>query len=292
MANLPTLPAGLNREDFTTIVHALRFAAARNPELTAVVCLDESMTYRELNSASSSFAHFLSHQDLNKGDRVALVAKTSLKLPALVYGIMGAGAHLTMINPHFTKREWRPLLRIAEPRLIICDDDLREDFEALSKEFGFEIYCADQIGLDLSAAKWQEDRVPAGNDPAILLYTGGTTGTSKAVAHTHHQILASLVSIEDRWQTSLDEEIFLNVPPLFHIVGLFHGLFQPVYGRATTILMPRFNPEETLELIEKYEVTICVAGVPTAYTALLAHPRCKKTDFSSLKFAGGGGAPG
>ena len=291
MAQIPGWPTSLEREDFPTIVHALRFAAAQNPETIAVVCLGETMTYQELESAAASFSRHLIDQGIGTGDRVALIAKTSAKLPALIYGILGAGAHLTMMNPLFTPHEWRPLCDIARPKLAICDGDLRVPFDALSDEFGFEIIESGAIALGDDAADWHEDRLPNRDDPGVLLFTGGTTGVSKGVPHTHRQILCSLMAIEDRWHTVPAEEVFLNVPPLFHIVGLYHGVFQPAYGRATAIFMPRFDPEETFRLIEKYKVTVCIAGVPTAYTALLAHPKCRQTDFSSLKFAGGGGAP-
>ncbi len=291
MAEMPDWPAGLEREDFPTIIHALRFAAERNPEMTAVVCLGETMTYAELNSAAAAIADQLIERGISRGDRVALIAKTSVRLPALIYGVMGAGAHLTMMNPHFTAREWTPLCEIAQPKLAICDEDLAESFQSFSDTFGFDVLRNDEIDLHLNSGDWHEEHMPDGADLGVLLFTGGTTGISKGVPHTHQEILASLISIEDRWHTIPGEEVYLTVPPLFHIVGLYHGVYQPVYGCATAIFMPRFDPAETFKLIEKHKVTIFVAGVPTAYTALLAHPACKETDFSSLKFAGGGGAP-
>ena len=64
MAQIPGWPTGLEREDFPTIVHALRFAAAQNPETIAVVCLGETMTYQELESAAASFARHLIDQGI------------------------------------------------------------------------------------------------------------------------------------------------------------------------------------------------------------------------------------
>jgi len=291
VAQSPDWPEGLEREDFPTIVHALRYAAERNPDMPAVVCLGETMTYRQLDTAAASFANFLIGRGIRRGNRVALVAKTSVILPALIYGAMGAGAHLTMMNPHFRIREWTPLCEIAQPKLVVCAGDVVDAFEELKDTFEFDVLEVSDVDLGGNETEWQENHLPEGDDLGVLLFTGGTTGISKGVPHTHRQILASLISIEDRWHTTPGEEVYLTVPPLFHIVGLYHGVYQPVYGRATAIFMPRFDPEETFKLIQQHKVTICVAGVPTAYTAMLSHPSCRETDFSSLKFAGGGGAP-
>ena len=73
-------------------------------------------------------------------------------------------------------------------------------------------------------------------------------------------------------------------------MGLYHGCFQPVFGRSTAIFVSRFNPEDVFKLISEYKVTVCIAGVPAAYTAMLNHPDFDQTDFSSLRFACGGGA--
>jgi long-chain acyl-CoA synthetase len=137
---------------------------------------------------------------------------------------------------------------------------------------------------------WPDD-LPGPDDPALLLFTGGTTGISKGVPHSHAGIRAAMEVSESGWSTDLDTEVFLTVPPLFHIVGLYHGVFQPVFGRSTAAYLPRFHPEEVFKVIRNWGVTVFVVGVPTAIVALMGHPDFDTVDFSTVKFCASGGAP-
>ena len=290
IVNLLTREKGQERERFPTIVHSLIDAAKKYPERSAVICDGNSLTYEEVNLAAASLAITLRQRGIKSGDRIAVIAPASLQLPQIIFGVMGAEAQVTMMNPNFTQRELEPLFRISEPRAVLCHPKLRKTLLRLSKKLGFEVISiSDELWCNSN--DWVIDRLPNGANMAVLLFTGGTTGVSKGVPHTHEQVIASLLAIEDRWPTSLDCEVFLNIPPLFHIVGLYHGCFQPVFGRSTSVLISRFEPEEVFNLINKYRVSIFIAGVPAAYIAMLNHPAFDKVNYKSIRFACGGGAP-
>ena len=282
---------GQDRDNFPTIVHFLIHASECNPEGIAVICNGNALTYREVNLAAATLANNLRQRGIKRGERVAVLSALSAQLPQIIFGVMGARAQVTMINSNFTNRELNPLFRISRPKAVLCEPKFAEALLPLSNEIGFEIITISDQLWRYGSEGWNLDHLPNSEDDAVLLFTGGTTGVSKGVPHTHEQIIAALIAIEDRWPTVLEREIFLNVPPLFHIVGLYHGCFQPVFGRSTAIFVSRFNPEDVFNLISEYKVTVCIAGVPAAYTAMLNHPKFDQTDFSSLRFACGGGAP-
>ena len=289
--DLPTRNDGQERERFPTIIHFLIHAAKNNPEGTAVICNGNSLTYREVSLSAASLANNLQQRGIKWGERIVVLTAVSSQLPQIIFGGMGSGAQVTMMNANCTNRELETLFRISEPKGVLCEPKLVDALLPLSEELGFEVITISSELWGYPAEDWNQDQLPDSNDMGILLFTGGTTGISKGVAHTHGQIIAALIAIEDRWPTMLDQEVFLNIPPLFHIVGLYHGCFQPVYGRSTALLVPRFNPEEVFDLITSYKVSVCIAGVPAAYTAMLNHPDFDKTNFASLRFSCGGGAP-
>ena len=195
--NLPTREKGQERERFPTIVHSLIDAAKKYPERSAVICDGNSLTYEEVNLAAASLAITLRQRGIKSGDRIAVIAPASLQLPQVIFGVMGAEAQVTMMNPNFTQRELEPLFRISEPKAVLCHSKLRRTLLRLSKKLGFEVISiSDELWCNSN--DWVIDRLPNGADMAVLLFTGGTTGVSKGVPHTHEQVIASLLAIEDR----------------------------------------------------------------------------------------------
>ena len=90
-----------------------------------------------------------------------------------------------------------------------------------------------------------------------------------------------LSSTSSHGELGFEIVVFLNIPPLFHIVGLFHGCFQPVLSNSTSVLLESFDPSIVFKLFQELKVTICVAGAPSSYIAMLNHPEFSKIDFNS-----------
>ena len=130
---------------------------------------------------------------------------------------------------------------------------------------------------------------------AVLQYTGGTTGLPKGAMLTHANLSAAC---RQYWETVSGtppvlvegQERVLAVLPPFHIYALSVNMLLGIRGAAELILHTRFDAEAVLKEIATNKVT-SFPGVPTMFTALLAHPEIAKYDLSSLKFCGSGGAP-
>ena len=284
---------GHAREHFETIVHAFKYAVEQKPDAIALTCGDEFASYKEYGEVAARVAAYLKKNGTKKGDRVVICVTTSLTLPMLIFGVLAAGAQITMINPLYKEREISPLLDITEPKLIFCDRTSIEALRTIAAKRGITL-----IDTDKPKKNWQDlsatvlpAKLPRADDGAVIMFTGGTTGISKGVPHNHAKVIAAIELIEDRWPTDLGTDILLNVPPLFHITGLYHGCFQPVFGYNSLILLPRFHPKLVFESIGKHNVSAIIIGVPTAYAAMLGHPNFNTVDFSAVKFSGSGGAP-
>lgn len=284
---------GQLREDFETIVHAFKYAVETTPDTLALTCDDAQATYREYGEGAARIAAFLKSSGIEKGDRVVICAAISITLPMMIFGVLATGAQITMINPLYTAREITPLLDITKPKLIFCDATSLDALEKIAAARS-----AILINTAEPTESWQDHSVrelpqdlPSGADGAVIMFTGGTTGISKGVPHSHAKVMAAMEVMEDRWPTDLGGDVMLNVPPLFHITGLYHGCFQSVFGCNGLIVLPRFHPELVFEAISNHKVTAFIAGVPTTYNAMLGHPDFDKVDFSHVKFCGTGGAP-
>jgi long-chain acyl-CoA synthetase len=128
------------------------------------------------------------------------------------------------------------------------------------------------------------------NDPAVLQYTGGTTGTPKGATLTHANLTINVAQIID-WATDLKpgEERIMGVLPFFHVFAMTTILnFGIAYGMEI-IMLPKFELDPTLKLINSLKPTV-MPGVPTLYNAMLNHPKIASFDLSSLTFCISGGA--
>ncbi len=293
LKGLPERTDGQTRQDFETIVHAFKYAIENQPDKIALTCGKDQATFREYGHVAAHVAGFLKTRGIKKDNRIVICASVSINLPMIIFGVLAARAQITMINPNYREREITPLIEIAEPNLIFCDSNSLETFrniKSVDKSMIININGPKNTWQDTDSTTLPTD-LPKGEDGAVILFTGGTTGTSKGVPHNHFKVIAAIELIENRWPTNLGTDVLLNIPPIFHITGLYHGCFQPIFGYNTLILLTKFHPETVFEAINNQLVSVIIIGVPTAYAALLGHPGFNTVNFSSVKFAGSGGAP-
>ena len=135
------------------------------------------------------------------------------------------------------------------------------------------------------------EHLPGLDDRALLIMTGGTTGTPKGVDHRHRNLLASVLLHCTVWPVGFGSETLLNVAPLFHIWGLGYAVLVSVFARGRFVLVPRFDPEAVLAAIGEHRVTIFGGGPAPIYAGLVGSDAAARADFSSLKYCLSGGAP-
>jgi crotonobetaine/carnitine-CoA ligase len=208
------------------------------------------VTYAELDRLANRAANRLHARGVGPGDRVTLALGNSVEYVAAAFGILKAGAVLNPLNPELGRAEREYILGHAEPRLVIDATSVAE--------------------LALSAG---DDRPPpvrvAPDDPALLLYTSGTTGTPKGVLFTHgnsggtgrHFVAALGVQPDDT---------ILAVTPLFH--GNAWGAVQTALHAGATVAFPRaFHASAFWPLVHASGATVLFT-IGTILAMLLARP--------------------
>jgi long-chain acyl-CoA synthetase len=264
------------------------------------------------------------------GDRVALVLPNCPQMVIAELGAWKAGAVVAPLNPLYSEHELEYALtecgaatalvlspfygkikkvqaRTALRRVIVTN--IKEALPPLlSLLFTLfrekkEGYCVELSPGDLRMPDLlaRHDRAPrpsipvSASDPALLLFTGGTTGTPKAAVGTHGGLLASAVQLHAWFSPIMADwnDVMLQVMPLFHVYGNAGVSMVAFYGRNTLALVP--NPRDLDDLVATIRKVrpAFVPGVPTLFIALLNHPDVKsgRVDFKSIKLCISGAAP-
>jgi acyl-CoA synthetase (AMP-forming)/AMP-acid ligase II len=140
----------------------------------------------------------------------------------------------------------------------------------------------------VSAGKSDVPSEPEEDDPAILMYTGGTTGTPKGVLLDNRALMLDLYKVATRW--TMDERyVYLHQTPMFHAASLGAVLAISAVGGQSTFV-PLFDPAQVLDVVERHQVTMTVM-VPTMIAMLLDHPDFKPERLSSLDILVYGASP-
>jgi long-chain acyl-CoA synthetase len=289
----------------------LEKTAEQYPERAAVACGAKEITYRELNGESTRFAAALANLGVRKGDRVAIFLPNIPQFPVAYFGILKAGAVLTTISPLHKEREAQHQLSDSGAETIVALDSLHPIVEKVWAKTklkhavltSLEEYAPESALLSKSnvysfQALLNENRnapvpqvaINLRKDLAALQYTGGTTGIAKGAMLTHANLVSNAVAFAAWIRGSPAEETFLTALPLFHIYGMTTSMNAPISLAAKMVLLPRFEPQTTLETIQRHKVTV-FCGVPTMYSVLLANPALDNYDLTSIRVCISGASP-
>jgi fatty-acyl-CoA synthase len=263
------------------------------------------LTYRQWNERVNRLATWLRDvAGVNKGDRVAILARDGIEHLDCFYACAKLGAIHTALNWRLHWRENLGLIEQTQPKALIYSDDFKSqvaEIESAIRNSQFAIrYYLHIEGTGIPGSQHFETTLQSSpatrvtcesleaEDIACLLFTGGTTGLPKGAMISHRMICWNVLNtvIHDLHH----DDIYLNIYPLFHAGGLFAYLSSQVVFGNTTILVRQFEPTLILDLIERERVTV-FAGVPTMYQMMLQAPNYKTANLSSLRFCTCGGAP-
>jgi len=296
----------------------LDLAASKYKNSPATDFYGAELSYRELRAEVNKLAVALTELGIQKGDRVGLMLPNCPQIIIAYYAVLRIGAIVVNVNPLYTERELEHQLNDSGTETLFCLDmhvdkarnvkdttslrrivvsritdfmisDVRDaagDYELKADEYGF---------LDLQ--KNVGDRLPPLVDvnieePAVLQYTGGTTGLSKGATLSHKNIVANALQTV-LWAKELmpvDQQVYLVVIPIFHSYGMTCGMNCGIFSGARMILIPRFDIDQLLNAFETNDVTY-FPGVPTLFTAILNHPRAPEVGLDRVALFNSGSAP-
>ncbi|MFQ5417083.1 MAG: class I adenylate-forming enzyme family protein, partial [Myxococcota bacterium] len=282
-------------------------ASAARGDHEYIVYGDRRITFAEHARLVASVARaFEGRYGIRHGDRVAILAANCPEWIIGFWAAVSLGAVVVGLNGWWKRDEILYGLEHSEPKLLIGDakrlDRIRDDeidIPVIEIEGEFDALTDYDRSAPLPSNPVAED------DPAVILYTSGTTGRPKGAVNSHRGIVAfvqllffhglrmMLLAAERGVKPDPDAPPTCNLynAPLFHLSGLYGGAVAMLASGVKTVWMPgRFDPGEVLRLIERESVT---AWSPMGNMGhrLLDHPDLRKHDLRSVRSLGSGGAP-
>jgi acyl-CoA synthetase (AMP-forming)/AMP-acid ligase II len=252
---------------------------------------DRRITYEQHLTAVASVAHMLAHDyGVGPGDRVAILAANSPDWVVTFWATISLGAIAVAGNAWWTAREVEYSLGRARPNVVVADAKRARLVGGLPQ------LRMEDVPPIIAAQRSTElpDVTPVVDDPAVIVYTSGTTGHPKGVVHSHRNLLAVIeyhrygdaLAAETARAFGMPERSaprrFLMSLPLFHIASLHNLAVARVAGGDTVVIdAGRFDVDRVLRLIETESITNW-AIVPTMAHRVVEHRRLDAYDLSSL----------
>lgn len=270
---------------------------SRMPDKDAIIdgTSGKSYTFEQLRSRIHSFAGGLQANGIEPGDVVALIAPNSPDYAVVFHAIAVCGGTVTTINPAYGAEEITQQLKDSGAVLVIADSAcLAVATEASKGSSSRELITMQpHDGLrsidQLMGEEIEQISVDVRKHPVVMPYSSGTTGLPKGVMLSHYNLVANIVQINTALQHE-EEEVGLAVLPFFHIYGMQAVMGSLLAAGFPIVTVPRFDMEQTLQLIQKYRVTQYFA-VPPIILGLAKTPLLDQYDVSSLRKIVVGAAP-
>lgn len=303
-----------------TALGDFRRSAAGTPEMPAVFYFNHAISYKDIDTLSDNLATAFEALGLKKGDRIVIDLQNVPQFLIATYAAWKTGAIVVPLNPMYREKELAYFCQDSGAKLFVTLDEIASslDLSFLRDTSVEKVITTSPLDflppetdppdllktvkkipvsgtmdmLEMIEAfkdKKPDDPELTPEDVAYLTYTSGTTGPPKGAMNTHGNI-AFNARVYQSMQKIDENDVVLGVAPLFHVTGEVAHLAIAALAGIPVVLYYRFDPGETLRLIEKWKVTVTVASI-TVYIALINHPDIKKRDLSSFVKAYSGGAP-
>jgi long-chain acyl-CoA synthetase len=268
-------------------------AVAAVPARAALIVGDRAIAFAEVGASVSRAAASLNAAGVRPGDRVALADRCGIAAIAAVLGAARLGAAAAPMSPALTAPELIALAGAAGcGRVGVAGEESRV---ALASALG-----AEPLGEETLLRAPAPARAPAppheraaaevsGENVALVLFTGGTTGTPKPVPMGHGTLVRRVRSFAPPVDAAAEPPVAIVCVPFHHVAGLI-GVLVGLAGGATAVVQPKFDAGEWLALVERHRVGRAFL-VPAMLGRILAHPRFAATDLSSLTMITYGAAP-
>jgi acyl-CoA synthetase (AMP-forming)/AMP-acid ligase II len=285
----------------------LFFHASRCPEREFAVLDGQRLTYAEVADRVSALSRILLEHGVRVGDRVAALSTPRPEFAIALLATVDIGAVYVGLNPKYQMGELRHVVDDSQPKVLIgltehrgrrYDDELRALHASGSVKALFTIdgeiegtVSLDALvergrGLD-DAPRLAARAAAGGRQPAIIVYTSGTTGAPKGAVLSHKSLTWSFLRQAKRWGTD-PMRIICNLP--VNHSGCLGDIFSTcLTAGGTLVFMEHFDAGVMLDLIQRERVNTLMQ-VPTMYQVLARHPAFAQTDLSSLEVMVWGGA--
>ena len=328
MTMIEKLSDDLRPEKFSKLSQVVDNFCREHAQLPAFTCFGRTLDYSEVDELSDRFAHYLiSQTSLKPGDRIAIQLPNILQFPIAFYGATRAGLVVVNTNPLYTVQEMAHQLKDSSVKGIVILSNFCSKLEKVLPQTEIETVIVTQLGdvqkpfkrhflnftiktlrklvpayslsdtidfqtvISTAAPKFDYPESGQGDDIALILYTGGTTGVAKGAMLSHNNLITNMMQLRSRCLGVIEDKIesILAPLPMYHSYAfLLHCLAMPYAGNHNILVT---NPKDTaglIKLFKQWPISGFV-GINTLYLALLRHENFSSIDFSTMKFCGAGG---
>jgi acyl-CoA synthetase (AMP-forming)/AMP-acid ligase II len=257
----------------------------------------QTVTYKEFAQKVRSVASNLAKRGFRKGDVFVILSLNSPEYAIALHAASILGGVVTTANPLYTPEELEFQLKDSNAKYIYTSKQFAEKaIEVANRSEVKEIFVlGDNPGTTSFTSLYEhagsvpDVEIDPFKDTAFLPYSSGTTGLPKGVMLTHSNIVSNLFQLEAVKPYGEQDRLVCTVP-FFHIYGLTVIMNEALYKGATIVLMPRFDLEQLLKVIQNYGITFAPL-VPPIVLSLINDPIVKDYDLSKLRIIFSAAAP-
>lgn len=299
--NYPSFPA----------TEILRNTANVEGDKTATWFYGTEITYWDLHITVIRLANKLIELGVKKGDRVGIHLPNSPQFVIAYWALLTVGAIVVNLNPMYTKEELKFCIENTGATGLFTFDTVLPIVKAVNEDYQIPLVIVTRITdfVDAAPTSTKEElgllegwyhyselleqsqntippRIPiVPADPAIIQFTGGTTGVPKGAVLTHRNVVAASFQC-DMWGRSVigrlptSRKRVLCTLPFFHVYGEIVALCTSVKNASTMVILPRFEPDEVMNTIAAFPEYSFWPVVPTMLQAVLFHPRAEEINMA------------
>lgn len=266
--------------------HWLKQRIDMTPEAIALVDVDQQITwtYKELEHRILHWSTIFQSASLVVGNRVALFAQNSIETFAVLFACNLYGLLFTPLNTRLHHHEIQAILEDAEPSLVIIDQEAKGIIDEI--QWNVYIWKSPEI-LDRMVSNLSWEINP--ELPAVMIYTGGTTGLPKGVLLSNRAIEWNAINTLISWGLT-GQDRTLNYMPLFHTGGLNALAIPLLMAGGQVFIGNKFDADKVIEELADHHITIALF-VPTMYQMMIQTGKLANKEFPAMKSFLSGGAP-
>jgi acyl-CoA synthetase (AMP-forming)/AMP-acid ligase II len=259
-----------------------------------------TLTYRQLSDGVRRATAGLNERGFKKGDVFAIYSPNLPEYAVIFFAVASLGGIITTANPLYTAEELAKQLADSRARFLVTVPTFLDKAQEAARKSGIEevfVFGTAEGATPFSAllqagAEPPVVRINPREDLVVLPYSSGTTGLPKGVMLTHRNLVANLRQCEgmEDFEGFSESDTTVAFLPFFHIYGMVVIMMLALASGGTILVMPRFDLQEFLGLIQKYRAMI-LPLVPPVVLGLVKHPAVAQFDLSSVRLVFSGAAP-
>jgi fatty-acyl-CoA synthase len=293
-----------------SVASALAQRASVDPQRDFLIFRDDVLTCGQVEQQAEALASAMHGLGIERGDRIALVLPAWPEFVISMFAAAKLGATIVPLNPRLTTPELQYMLRHSEAVAAVTVESYHDvDFIDLFEDLFVQLPELQYLVTVGKEERWYDDRIFQFEDLIssgrgrdfphaevspeeglfAILYTSGTTGKPKGVGVTHHNILQTTAATVDAIGLRPDDRV-IGVTALFHVFGMGPGILGSLISGSALVLQDEFDAADTLDLIERHEVTVQY-GIPTLFITELHEQARQARELGSLRLGVAAGAP-